>query len=153
MDQDESPALKAARGRRADLHQALVDLEHALAAPAPKRTDEWAAQARHALASVSEAFDAHIEVTEGPHGLYEEVLEQAPHLAHALDKLRHEHTEITAAIVDVRSRLDESGSDADAWVSQIREAATTALGHLVRHRQQGADLVYEAYQVEIGGET
>jgi hypothetical protein len=38
-------------------------------------------------------------------------------------------------------------------VSVVREAATTALGRLVRHRQRGSDLVYEAYQVEIGGET
>ena len=38
-------------------------------------------------------------------------------------------------------------------VSAVREAATTAVLHLLRHRQQGSDLVYKAYQVEIGGET
>ena len=44
-------------------------------------------------------------------------------------------------------------SDADAWVESIRDAAITLMGLLVRHRQRGADLVYEAYDVEIGGET
>jgi hypothetical protein len=27
------------------------------------------------------------------------------------------------------------------------------LGLLVRHRQRGSDLVYEAYELDIGGET
>ena len=38
-------------------------------------------------------------------------------------------------------------------VTRIRELGTRLLGALVRHRQRGADLVYEAYQVDIGGET
>jgi len=25
------------------------------------------------------------------------------------------------------------------------------LGHMVRHRQRGADLIYEAYQTDVGG--
>jgi hypothetical protein len=38
-------------------------------------------------------------------------------------------------------------------VEAIRDLGTTLLGHLARHRQRGADLVYEAYQADIGGET
>ncbi|WP_422771495.1 hypothetical protein ACN28C_33630 [Plantactinospora sp. WMMC1484] len=32
-------------------------------------------------------------------------------------------------------------------------SATDLLRELFRHRQRGADLVYEAYQPDIGGET
>ena len=32
-----------------------------------------------------------------------------------------------------------------------REAATRLLDRLVRHRQRGSDLIYEAYAVDIGG--
>jgi hypothetical protein len=38
-------------------------------------------------------------------------------------------------------------------VDGIRESATALLGMLSRHRQRGADLVFDAYQTDIGGET
>ncbi len=58
---DDSPALKAARMRRADLHQALLGVEHALAAPAPGRTGEWAAEVRRALVQRDQACLARSE--------------------------------------------------------------------------------------------
>ena len=39
--------------------------------------------------------------------------------------------------------VDNSGVD------KVRASVTGLLGDLVRHRQTGADLVYEAYQVDI----
>jgi hypothetical protein len=38
-------------------------------------------------------------------------------------------------------------------VDTVRELGTALLDRLVRHRQHGADLIHEAYQVDIGGET
>jgi hypothetical protein len=37
--------------------------------------------------------------------------------------------------------------------TRVRELGTQLLATLSRHRQRGADLVYEAYQVDIGGDT
>ena len=34
-----------------------------------------------------------------------------------------------------------------------RQRGATFLGMLSRHRQRGADLVFDAYQTDIGGET
>jgi len=39
----------------------------------------------------------------------------------------------------------------DAWADEIRAELTTLLVALARHRQRGADLVYEAYDVDLGG--
>ena len=39
------------------------------------------------------------------------------------------------------------------WVDARRHDVTRLLGRLAHHRQQGADLTYEAYGVDIGGET
>jgi hypothetical protein len=33
----------------------------------------------------------------------------------------------------------------------VREQVTSVLSDLIRHRQRGADLVYRAYAVDIGG--
>jgi hypothetical protein len=38
-------------------------------------------------------------------------------------------------------------------VDKIRDLGTLLLGVLVRHRQRGSDLVYEAYELDLGGET
>jgi hypothetical protein len=38
-------------------------------------------------------------------------------------------------------------------VDSVRDLGTALLGRLVRHRQRGSDLVFEAYEVDIGGET
>ncbi len=38
-------------------------------------------------------------------------------------------------------------------VAALRDLGTSLLGRLVRHRQRGSDLVYEAYEFDIGGDT
>ena len=38
-------------------------------------------------------------------------------------------------------------------VDRVRALGTALLGRLVRHRQRGSDLVFEAYQFDIGGEA
>lgn len=38
-------------------------------------------------------------------------------------------------------------------VDRIRDLGTALLGRLVRHRQRGFDLVFDAYDFDIGGET
>jgi hypothetical protein len=153
MDHTESDALEAARARRGELHRALLDLEAALAGAARGRAQAWADSVRAALVRVRETFAAHIDVTEGADGLYREVLTQAPRLSGAVNRLQLEHADIAAALAEVDHQLDDPTSDADAWVESIRDAAIRLMGLLVRHRQRGADLVYEAYDVEIGGET
>ena len=38
-------------------------------------------------------------------------------------------------------------------VEGVRDLGTALLGRLIRHRQLGSDLIYEAYTADIGGET
>jgi hypothetical protein len=89
------------------------------------------------------AFADHIEVTERQGGLFEEVVEAAPRLAHRVAKLRDEHVTITAgldALAAMRPADDIAG---------FREAVVQMLGRVVRHRSEGSDLIYEAYFVDI----
>jgi len=144
-------SLEAVRRRRAELRESLGRLEQALAAPAPQRADAWTSRVSAALAALSDDFHTHIEVTEGPDGLYRDVLASSPRLAHAVATLQAEHGEIAACIDDLRICVDEAtGAEG---VAQARELGVSLLGRLVRHRQRGADLVYQAYEEDIGGET
>jgi hypothetical protein len=47
------------------------------------------------------------------------------------------------------ARLDGGGPVDD--LTALREEATALMGLLVRHRQTGSDLVFEAYEVDLGG--
>lgn len=144
--------LDATRHQRSDLRTVVVRLEEALAAPAPGRPREWAGRVHERLVDVAAAFERHIAVTEGPDGLFDAVLRADPRLANAVSGLGNEHTDIRQSIADVLVMVRElARTGADGDTARVREAALDLLHRLSRHRQRGADLVYEAYAVDIGG--
>jgi hypothetical protein len=156
MEPDEqlTPALGEARKRRRTLHDALVHLEMAISSPAAGRIPEWSAQVTKDLIGVRDAFDQHIEATEKPDGLYDEIMQRAPRLAHTVDRLREEHPSIAASIAATIGRMEADEVVRDDWpVDQARDDLQRLIGSLVRHRQKGADLVWEAYNVDIGGQA
>jgi hypothetical protein len=99
---------------------------------------------------VEAEFRTHVDFTEQEEGLYDDILDVAPRLAHRVDQLRQEHNEISIALGDCLTRLELVPKTAHAdWVTARRDECNSLLGRLVRHRQRGADLVYEAY-AEVG---
>ena len=140
--------LDAVRIRRAELRETLNSLENTLAAPASGRAVVWGEAVHAVLLTVASDFGAHVEVTEGPNGLHQSILGGDLRLANAVEALTAEHGEIAEeiAVLVAESAAPVAPSD----VAELRERATRLLGHLVRHRQRGADLVYEAYNVDLG---
>ncbi|MDQ2796735.1 MAG: hypothetical protein M3Y06_06175 [Actinomycetota bacterium] len=141
--------LDAVRVRRAELLGSLNFLELTLAAPAWGRAVVWGETVHDALVTMAGDFGAHIEVTEGPGGLHQAILGGDLRLTNAVDALTGEHAEMAAEIESLVADSDAPVTSAD--VDSLRDRATQLLGHLVRHRQRGADLIYEAYQTDIGG--
>ncbi len=151
-----SPALDDVRARRAGLKAALSRLEIALAGPAPHRVAEWTSGVRDALGAVHEVWTRHVVETEAPGGFLDEIVSESPRLSSPVSKLRREHNEILGAIVEGEERLANPPIDVDIpdlWVDDVRNELTRLLVALARHRQRGADLVYEAYDVDIGGDS
>jgi hypothetical protein len=148
-------ALEAAKGQRLSLRRAIAGLEEALAAPDDQDglggQDGPPGRLAPALERLQEVFAAHVEVTEAPGGLYQEILENAPRLANRVTRFRREHTEITEGI-DRGLAECATATDPDA-VQALRDHAVRLFADLVRHRKRGLDLVYEAYHVDIGGES
>src|SRR5215211_6975403 len=85
----EQVLLEALRRHRAELRESMSALEQALAAPAPGRLDAWAQRVHVALVELSADFREHIDVTEGPSGLYRGLLTTAPRLSKAVARLTH----------------------------------------------------------------
>ena len=145
-------ALEEARKRRKTLHDSLVALEVAISSPAAGRIPDWTAVVLKEMVGVRNAFDQHVVVTEKPEGLYEEILGRAPRLEHALTKLKGEHPDIAEAITTMVARLEQVEVGGVGWpLDDARDDIQRFIGQVIRHRQKGADLVWEAYNVDIGG--
>jgi hypothetical protein len=144
-----SPSLAELRIRRVELREAMNALEAALAAPAANRAVIWGERVHAAMIALATDFREHITVTEGPGGLHQSILAGDLRLANAVSALAADHSaitlEITALVADTEAPVVATD------VAEIRERATHLLGHAVRHRQRGADLIYEAYETDIGG--
>ena len=147
----QAPGLLNLRAHRSELRGSIAALEQALARPGPGRVEDWRRSVLVALEALSGDLREHIDFIEGPQGLHDEVLHAAPRLAGAVRRLVDDHLDLTRRLDELRSRVAAPPDDED--VEEVRGLGVALLGRLVRHRQAGADLVYEAYQVDIGGET
>src|SRR6266542_5182641 len=104
-EQEPTRAFEEAARRRADLHHALVDVERAISSPAAGRLDTWIGDVVKQLSILLDSIDEHIEVTERPEGLYEEILHRAPRLSSQVDGLRAEHPALRAGTAELVERL------------------------------------------------
>ena len=100
-----------------------------------------------------DAFDQHMIVTEKPGGLYEEIIMRAPRLDGTVRRLKDEHPEIAEKIGEELERFEAvRDRRATHWpLDDARDDLQRFIGTVIRHRQRGADLVWEAYNVDIGG--
>jgi hypothetical protein len=148
---DDRTRLEDLRRRRAQLRDSMDTLERAMSAPArPGLAGPWQARVHAALLALAGDFREHLAVTEGPDGLYQDLARRAPRLAGQVARLVQDHVTIGERLEGLLS-LTGLTLDGDE-VTRVRELGTELLGSIVRHRQRGADLVYEAYEVDIGGD-
>lgn len=141
-----STGREAAEERRERLRQLMDRLEAALAEPYRADRDAW----RSRLSGLGDELDvewrSHVAGTEGDDGLFDELIVAAPRLAAAVERVRDEHPAIQTDLARFRDAV-EDGAEPDA----IRRAGLALLTALIVHRQHGADLLYEAYWVDVGG--
>jgi len=140
-------SLAAARRHRVELLGTIHAFERAIAVPSAE--PDWRHHVARRLGRLRQAFTDHVEVTEGSDGLYAELLTAAPRLARAVGVLVREHVIVVRTLDTFAQRLDDPSIE----VERFRGWASDLLRELSRHRQRGADLVYEAYATDIGGET
>ncbi|MGA7758671.1 MAG: hypothetical protein WCA57_12600 [Ilumatobacteraceae bacterium] len=142
--------LDEVRLRREALLGRVASLEEALAAPASSAW--WPEGVGNALSSLRTMLEEHVTATEAPDGILDQVRERAPRLSNQIDRLVDEHPAITADTEHLMDHLDRVPRERTAEeTALIREQALELIAAIVRHRQLGADLLYEAYNVDVGG--
>ena len=149
-DVTEPKQLREVRDRRRGLRRTMTEVEEAISAALSGRPADWRATLEPRIGALRDAWSSHIAGTEGPAGLWEQVRTDAPRLDGHLRRLGREHQALAAEIAAVGEELAAAGDDENE-LARVREHTVAVLGRLSHHRQQGADLIYEAYTVDVGG--
>ncbi|MGZ4145013.1 MAG: hypothetical protein ACXVPP_07650 [Actinomycetota bacterium] len=141
-------ALDGARKVHHNCTKAIKDLERATARSQEESLSRWATGAISAVFKLRESLGEHIAVTDAPGGLFEEILERAPRLAHEVKTLREDCNTLDTTIAETLVALTDPTAEGPSLVALL----TDLLRVINAHRQKEADLVYEAYEVDIGAE-
>ena len=140
-----SDSLTGAARRRSELEKALQSVEKAAAAPAARET--WSADLASGVRQLQAALNDHVAEVEAPQGLLDQIVETAPRLQRAVEGTRNHHVVLAHSVTDLLAKLN----DPEVAATDVRHDVIEILNDFARHRQDGADLIYEAYDVDIGG--
>lgn len=139
--------VERARSRRHSLRAAMAGLEATVAAASG--ADGWFEAVSAAVDELRLALRDHVEVTEGPDGLLNQILNEEPRFATEIALIAQEHEGLDESLekldLTVKAGLEMEDPEPDS----VRRRAMTLLGRLSLHRQRGSDLVYDAYNVDI----
>lgn len=144
QDKEQSGALQAAASKRVELKQALSQVE--VAAASPSAEAGWRTKLGQQLEGLQTALLEHIEEVEAEDGLLAEMAAEAPRLSDQIASVQGEHPGLCTQMA--QTIVTTSTSDS---VDDIRAEVLDMLIAIARHRQRGSDLVYEGYNVDIGG--
>ena len=143
---------EGARRRRRPLREASSALELAVSAPG-STGPKWRSSVLTRINEVCVALEDHIVEVEGSGGFADDISAHAPRLIGMMNALNEEHDELRQMVVQLREvvgrKTDKLSKDK---VAAVRKKVQSWLGRIARHQQKGADIVYEAYNVDIGGE-
>jgi hypothetical protein len=148
IQQRNDEILAQIRIKRDELYSSILGLERDLSTPARGRVPEWAHGVSERLGLVGRAVDSHIAVTEGSGGLFADVMDRAPRLAHEIAALREEHRSLRSQL-DEAARAVEAVEDLDG-VEGARVRLLDLIRELLAHRHRGSELIYDAYNLDIG---
>jgi hypothetical protein len=143
------PKLDTVRRHRSELRSAMASLKAALARS--EDPTEWLDEVKPQIRWVRAAFERHVGVHErGPDPLHSEILRGQPHLAPLVNRLQRDHRRLE---VTLDSLVQKAEAADDALIAEVKALSEDVIAQLARHRQRGADLVWEAFNHDLGGEN
>ena len=141
--------LEGAKLRRRALHHAMIELEERVMAASS--APGWAERLDQSLRTLRDALEQHIIEVERPGGIIAKALEAAPWLESQAEPLRGEHVELVEALDGVADLAEGIDVEDRESMRAVRQGVLDLDRRLSWHRQRGADLVYDAYDYDIGG--
>jgi hypothetical protein len=144
---DATNVLGGVRQRRTELARVMDSVHQVASTPSAPSPEAWAGAVAIRLAELEAAWRHHIGVTEGPTGLHTEIVQVSPRLSAAVAKLTADHGVVAAELAALLTDIEtvHTAQSAEAVHARVVEVLAT----IDRHRHKGANLVYEAFNVDL----
>ena len=143
---DDSDQLTTKRADRARTLDALQDVERRAGAAGPGREDAWLDALRDSAFELEVALT--VERSDG-NELLDDIERAEPRLHYRIVQLRNQYRDLAEAVHGLRVTLEESESQ-ELDVADVRRTLDQLATELRYLRAREADLVYEAYTVDLG---
>ena len=132
-----------ARERRELLHAAIVDLDAALEGP---EDDEaaWCQAVRSSLTRMHATLEAHAQEAEASDGLLGRILAEEPVFGPRVAAMKREHEELIRHSAELMERCCNPMTP-----DELHEQAAGLRDEVERHRHRAADLLFDAYELDI----
>jgi hypothetical protein len=131
--------------RRQDFYDALRELEASIARPSGR--PDWLSDVISALTGLGDTLERHIAQVEGANGLFDDIMASTPRLSAEISGLRQEHHTLTTSW---QRAWEMANADTDPDPDILRRRINALLGRLAIHRQRGSELVFDAYNLDVG---
>ena len=109
---------------------------------------ENADRVAESLASLASQLETHFEEEEIA-GVFDDVVERAPHLSERVDQLKQQHKELRIAFAGIK-QLASSGDGTVKWWNKLSKVFHDFSTDLMHHEHTENELVQEAYTQDIG---
>jgi septal ring factor EnvC (AmiA/AmiB activator) len=129
---------------------ALHVLEACAAKPAPGRETDWLARVRAALEALADALDEQEQNSAVSDSTLSDIEQEDPRLRNRVMQLRRRHHETQLRVGQLRTQLDDQPTADGIDFADIRRRLERLAGELRYQQAREADLVYEAYTVDLG---
>ena len=140
--------------RTAAEHDALLAamhrLERALATAAPRRERAWAGQVATALREVRGDLEVHQQSSEAPDGVLAELQNAMPEAAYRINQLRHAHRAFLDEVDGLCASVERFAATGAGSVDSIRRRVVALLSEIRHHQARQVDLIFEAFERDIG---
>ena len=130
--------------RRNEIGDAISHLERMLATAAGTG-EVWRTHVTAAIDELRRLVDVQIAAYEADDGVFDDIIQRAPRLVPHVDRVRSDIEPLPGRLDDLRAAVTAAEPDA------VRDQALGVLAAIVRARHHIADLVWDAYSVDIGG--
>lgn len=111
----------------------------------------WFGQVAAAVRRVRDDLAVHVRTTEAREGFHNEIVRAAPRLVRQTQRLAEEHRAMEDRVALLGLLASSRALMSRGGVEEAMRSRAVELFELIRrHRQQGSDLVHEAYVADLG---
>jgi small-conductance mechanosensitive channel len=145
----DSLALAENRADREHSLLALHDLELRAGSPAPGREAQWLVQVLNALDALDEMLATQHENAADRDSILSDIQRDQPRLHNRVVQLRRDYRDLHEAVSRLRTQLEATPPD-DVHFADVRQQLDRLATELRYQRAREADLIYEAFNVDLG---